>query len=182
MRYSPVSCSQTQCFLPLITNGAIRLVVVLSLLGLTALAEASTPAMATVEFFQDDTLEAAIDVVSVLPGEQGNGLAIAFSTEALGGANPSSNVIGNAGTGYTIQINNDTSTIPYDQILQSLDSITEVSASLRSSVVGSVFEPDLQDIPPTTFLSGGVNAMVPEPQSAILAAMVCGILGTNRRR
>lgn len=143
----------------------------------------ATPATATIEFTQDNTVEATIDLVSVLPGEQGNGLLIGFATAQLGAANPTTNVIGNAQAGYSVQINADSfGDIPYADILVAIDSIPEVSATLAFAVPGSAFDPRLQGAPPFATLSGGTDAIVPEPLSIAYCAAAGLLFSTSRSR
>lgn len=147
----------------------------------------ATRAKATVEFYEGDLLEAAIDIVTFLPGEQGNGLAIGFSQEALGAFSPSTGVIGNAEAGYTIQINVDTynsrfdtfNSVSYDDIKYAIGSIAEVTASFSFLATDSVFEPLRQDAPPFVVLSGGADAVVPEPVAGVMAALLCVLLGSK---
>ena len=94
-------------------------------------------------------------------GEDGN-IAIGFSEEALGGANPSTNVIGNATTGYTIQLNTDVASIDLDDIATAIASIDEVNTAVASSNlafnaidVGGV-DPDAA--PATVSLANGDDA------------------------
>ena len=94
-------------------------------------------------------------------GEDGN-IAIGFSEEALGGANPSTNVIGNATTGYTIQLNTDVASIDLDDIATAIATIDEVNTAVASSNlafnaidVGGV-DPDAA--PATVSLANGDDA------------------------
>lgn len=194
-------------YLSRIRQGSIHLVAPLAALGIAAVARAgtatdlgeylvststapSTRAMATIDFYDSGTLEATIDVISFLPGEQGNGLEIGFAESALGAYNPGTNVIGNARFGYLILINTDSLTsrynemqsVTYDDIMYAIDSIAEVTASFGAAVVDSEYDWLNQDPPPKAVLTGGADTVVPEPSALTLATALSTLLGTGRRR
>ncbi len=79
-----------------------------------------------------------IDITGTLAaGEDGN-IAIAFSEEALGGGNPTTNVIGNATTGYTVQINTDIGAgVAIEDIRAAIESIAEVDTAAFNGTPGT---------------------------------------------
>ncbi|MEM6798353.1 MAG: hypothetical protein AAF589_02460 [Planctomycetota bacterium] len=138
-----------------------------------------TPAMAVIEFFEADVLEATIDIVSALPGEQGNGLRIDVLESAGVGATPT--VTGDIVNGYSIRVDN-TAVTSYASIALSIDLIPAVSADLRLLSAGSFYEASVQQSQPMAVLAGGSDVCVPEPGAAVLATMLGALLGVKQRR
>lgn len=135
--------------------------------------------MATFNFFENDVLEASIDVVSVLPGEEGNGLLLAIIETAGVGSTPA--VTGDFANGYTISVD-DTLPAAYATLVSTLEFIPEISASLRTPVGAALYEASIQNPPPPVELAGGTDAHVPEPGSSAVIASLLLVLGFRRVR
>ena len=182
---------------PRIRHAQVRGVVLLATLGIAAVSSAETTsgsgepltslimapatrAMATVDFYEGDVLEAKIDIVSAVLGEQGNGLNIGF-WEATGlGATPS--VTGNVETGYSVTLD-DTIGTTYPAIARAIQLIREVSfARLTILESSALYDASMQSVPPIVVLSGGTDAVVPEPGTLVLVTVLSVLFGVCHRR
>ncbi|MEM9352215.1 MAG: hypothetical protein AAGA92_04310 [Planctomycetota bacterium] len=141
---------------------------------------AATQATATVEFIEGGTTEATIDLISLLPGEQGNGLMISFTEQNLSGAGV--NLTGSPKGGYNLAIDS-VFDVTYSDIVSGLNGISEVYATLRSSNAADKYDASLQELPSPVVLSGGADAHIPEPSTITLSVAVGALLvGTRRQR
>ncbi|MEM8944424.1 MAG: flagellin [Planctomycetota bacterium] len=84
------------------------------------------------------TTTETIDITGTLAaGEDGN-IAIGFAEAALGGGSPTTNVIGNATAGYTVQINTDIGAgVSIDDIRTAIASISEVDTAVFNGTPGT---------------------------------------------
>lgn len=79
-----------------------------------------------------------IDITGTLAAGADGNIAIAFSEEALGSGNASTNVIGNATTGYTVQINSDiVAGVAVDDIRAAIEGIAEVETAAFDGTPGT---------------------------------------------
>lgn len=167
-----------------IAQGLLRFTVLLLSLGLPALAQAGSPPpplMDSIEFYQDGVLEATIDVTTAIGYRPRNGLQLSFA-----GANiadlPGPIITGDSNTGYTVNLNTNLTSIPYDII--AFDIYAQIdefgSATVRTAIDNSAFNPSLQPFPPPRLLF--TENAIPEPSSLMLLAILCGALCAGRRR
>ena len=104
-----------------------------------------------------------IDITGTLAAGAGGDFNLSFATAALGASNPTTNILGDAGSGYTVQINSDTvGGVAIEDIRAAVQSITEVSTAAFNGTPGtSVFNGVGTDTPPTTIATtGGVDQVV----------------------
>ncbi len=178
----PTLCSDIDRY---ITNGSLCITLVLLSLCVATVVEAGPrgrrPMTDSIEFFQDDTLEATIDFVSAIGWTSQNGLAIRFAGASIGDYQGPI-LTGDATFGYTVHLNTDINAIPYDVIAQQIAAqIDELSsAEVRLSVVGSDFNPSSQSFPPPTVLYA--TDEVPEPSCLVMITIFCGSLWLGRCR
>lgn len=79
-----------------------------------------------------------IDITGTLAAGADGNIAISFAEAALGGANPTTNVIGNATSGYTVQINTDSAGgVAIDDIRAAIESIAEVDTAAFDGTPGT---------------------------------------------
>lgn len=84
------------------------------------------------------TTTETIDITGTLAAGGDGNIAIAFSEEALGSGNASTNVIGNATTGYTVQINSDiVAGVAVEDIRAAIESIGEVQTAAFDGTPGT---------------------------------------------
>ncbi|MEO0532162.1 MAG: hypothetical protein AAF266_16575, partial [Planctomycetota bacterium] len=98
--------------------------------------------------------------------------AIAFGEAALGVAREDVALLGNGEAGYTLLLNTHAPAVPFVEIAATLDSIVELSAELRLPLVDNNYDFGLQTLPPTIVLTGGRDAVVPEPTTAATAMLL----------
>lgn len=104
----------------------------------------------------------SIDITGTLAAGADGNIDISFAEEALGGGADPVNIIGNATTGYTVQLNTDIASINLDDIATAIATIDEVDTAAASANlafnaidVGGV-DPDAA--PGTVVLSNGRDA------------------------
>jgi flagellin len=103
-----------------------------------------------------------IDVVGTLTAGASGDVGISYAEAALGAGNPTTNVIGDAGSGYTVQINSDTvGGVNIDDVRAAVQSIAEVSTATFNGTPGnSVYNAPADTVPGTTSLAGGVDQVI----------------------
>ena len=167
-------------------QGLLRFTVLLLSLGLPAIARAGSPPPPlrdSIEFFQDGVLEATIDVVAHTGYRTRDGFPISFVGANIGDfPGPVLSLSGDASFGYTVHLNSNLTSIPYDTIAFGLEAqIDEFgSATVRTANAGSAFNPSLQPFPPPKLLF--TENAIPEPSSLTLMVILCGALCAGRRR
>lgn len=151
----------------------------------------AVPATGAFEFFEDGVLEAKIVFTSTMPGAGDNGLGLEiYLTAAAHIADADSRddlLVGLSGTrysGYTTTLPNDTGGIDYEALtdfyaihLGDGRGGHVVTSELQLFSGDGLFDPATQPPPATVFLSGGTDAVVPEPTTALtcVAAIDLGL-------
>lgn len=143
-------------------------------------AKPATRAMATVEFFAGDSLQAAIEVVSVEFGEAGNGLEIGFSEADLSGFGANVVLRSEEPKRYVVELDTSVSVLYFD-IVAAIEGIREVSASLSAPPSEYFYVAQEQEPPSAVTLAGGADAVVPEPGTIVLV-FAASMVATSRWR
>ncbi|TWT73540.1 A-type flagellin [Posidoniimonas polymericola] len=150
---------------PVLTNGS-------AIIGGTAAAiDTNTGALTvTVDGVDEVTTTETIDITGTLVAGEGGDIGISFAEAALGGGAASTAVIGNATSGYTVQINTDfAGGVDIDDIRAAIASINEVDTAVFNgtpgtstfnaiAVGGSTTFPDAA--PAAISLTGGVDQVI----------------------
>ena len=124
------------------------------------------------------TVTETFDVTGTLAAGAGGDVAISYASAALGASNPTTNVIGDAGSGYTVQINSDiVAGVNIDDVRAAVQSIAEVNTAVFNGTPGStVINGVATDATPgTTTLAGGVDQVI--TTETIDIASVAGATG-----
>jgi len=103
-----------------------------------------------------------IDITGTLAAGAGGDVAISYAEAALGASNPTTNVIGDATSGYTVQINSDTAGgVNIEDVRAAVQSIAEVATATFNGTPGtSVYNAPADTAPATTTLAGGVDQVL----------------------
>ena len=108
-----------------------------------------------------DTTE-TFDIVATDAAGAGGDVDISYSEAALGVGGATTNVIGDATAGYTVQINSETvGGVSIEDVRAAVQSITEVETATFNGTPGTSVYNSAPDAPPaTTTLAGGVDQVV----------------------
>lgn len=128
----------------------------------------------------------SINITGTTSAGASGDIDISFAEAALGGSNPTTNVIGNASTGYTVQINTDIGAgVSLDDIRVAVQSISEVDTAAFANAttgptrtynaveVGGAATPEAA--PSTTSLTSGVDQVI--TSEAINITTAVGFIG-----